>query len=250
MFRVDPRQAGHKLVDDELKTYAGKTGFAAAATTDKGYIAVASNSGEIRLFDRIGINAKAVLPSIGDPIIGLDVSADGRWVLGTTKTYILLIDSLHAGGKDEGKVGFQARFLGDSKPRPRKLQIKPEHSQQFQHETGKPLSFTTARFNTGEGKEESTIVTSTGPYIVTWSLKKLLRGTRDPYSIKRYDEDIMADNFRYGSDKNIVVALPNEVGMVAKRALKRPTRESIMATPKRGSSRQSHLRDEIVNSPY
>ena len=250
LYRIDPRLAGNKLVDSQLKQYVSKNDFSAAATTEKGYIAVASNKGDIRMFDRLGINAKTALPALGDPIIGLDVSADGRWILATTRTYLLLIDALQKEGKNEGKLGFEKSFGKDSKPQPRRLGLTPSHVAQFQHETGVSLSFTPARFNTGEGKEETTIITATGPFIVTWSLKKVLAGRKDPYSIKRYSEEVKADNFRFGSDKNIVVALPNEVDMVARRTLQRPTRESIMATPRRSKGRGSYLRNEIVNSPY
>ncbi|RMY68754.1 hypothetical protein D0863_06892 [Hortaea werneckii] len=254
LYRIDPRLAGSKLVDSELKQYTSKNDFSAAATTEKGYIAVASNKGDIRMFDRLGINAKTALPALGDPIIGLDVSADGRWVLATTRTYLLLIDSLQKEGKNEGKLGFEKAFAKDNKPQPRRLALTPAHVAQFQHETKQPLAFTPARFNTGEGKEETTIITATGPFVVTWSLKKVLQGRKDPYSIKRYSEEIKADNFRWGSDKNIVVALPNEVDMVARRALQRPTRESIMAppaTPRRKTGRGSYLsKSDIVNSPY
>ena len=254
LYRIDPRLAGNKLVDSELKQYTSKNDFSAAATTEQGYIAVASNKGDIRMFDRLGINAKTALPALGDPIVGLDVSADGRWVLATTRTYLLLIDSLQKDGKNEGKLGFEKAFAKDSKPQPRRLALTPSHVAQFQHETRQPLSFTPARFNTGEGREETTIITATGPFVVTWSLKKVLQGRKDPYSIKRYSEEVKADNFRFGSDKNIVVALPNEVDMVARRALQRPTRESIMAppaTPRRSKGRRSYLsRNEIVNSPY
>ncbi|KAK3699314.1 Vacuolar import and degradation protein 27 [Vermiconidia calcicola] len=252
LYRIDPRLGGNKLVDSELKQYTSKNDFSAAATTAKGHIAVASNKGDIRLFDRLGINAKTALPALGDPIIGVDVSADGRWILATTRTYLLLIDALQKEGKNEGKLGFEKAFAKDSKPQPRRLGLTPQHVAQFQHETGAPLAFTGAHFNIGEGKDETTIITSTGPFVVTWSLKKVLQGRKDPYSIKRYSEEVKADNFRFGSDKNIVVALPNEVDMVARRALQRPTRESIMAapaTPKRG--RGSYLsRNEVVNSPY
>ncbi|KAK1810929.1 Vacuolar import and degradation protein 27 [Friedmanniomyces endolithicus] len=254
LFRIDPRLAGNKLVDSEMKQYTGKNDFSAAATTKQGYIAVASNKGDIRMFDRLGINAKTALPTLGDPIIGIDTSADGRWVLATTRTYLLLIDALQHDGKNEGKLGFEKSFGKDAKPLPRRLGLTPSHVAQFQHETKQPLSFTSARFNTGEGKEETTIISATGPFVVTWSMKKVLEGRRDPYSIKRYSEDVKADNFKFGSDKNIVVALPNEVDMVARRALQRPTRESIMAppaTPNRSKARGSYLsRNEVVNSPY
>lgn len=250
LYRVDPRLSGNKLVDSELKQYATKNGFTAAATTEKGYIAVASSKGDVRMFDRLGINAKTHIPALGDPIIGLDVSADGRWCLATTRTYLLLIDALQKDGKNEGKLGFEKSFAKDSKPQPRRLALTPSHVAQFQHETKAPLSFTPARFNTGPDSEETTIITATGPFIITWSLKKVLAGRKDPYSIKRYAEEVKADNFRFGSDKNIVVALPNEVNMVAKRALQRPTRESIMATPRKGGRGSYLSRNDIVNSPY
>lgn len=250
LYRVDPRLSGNKLVDSELKQYASKNDFSAAATTEKGYIAVASNKGDIRMFDRLGINAKTHIPALGDPIIGMDVSADGRWVLATTRTYLLLIDALQKEGKNEGKLGFEKSFAKDSKPQPRRLALSPSHVAQFQHETKAPISFTAAHFNTGLDSSETSIITSTGPFIVTWNMKKVLAGRKDPYSIKRYAEEVKADNFKFGSDKNLIVALPNEVNMVAKQALRKPTRESI-ATPARSGARRSYLtRSDIVNSPY
>lgn len=228
LYRVDPRLSGAKLVDAQLKQYTSKNDFSAVATTEKGYIAVASNKGDIRLFDRLGINAKTHIPALGDPIIGLDVSADGRWVLATTRTYLLLIDAQQKSGKNEGKLGFERAFAADSKPTPRRLALTPEHVAQFAYETQKPISFTPAKFNTGESAEETSIITATGPYIVEWSLRKVLRGAKGPhYLIKRYVEDVKADDFKFGSDKNVIVALPNEVNMVGKQALKRPTRDSI-----------------------
>lgn len=262
LYRIDPRLAGNKLVDSELKQYVSKNDFSAAATTEKGYIAVASNKGDIRMFDRLGINAKTHIPALGEPIIGLDVSADGRWVLATCRTYLLLIDALQKEGKNEGKLGFEKSFGKDSKPQPRRLGLTPSHVAQFQHETNAPLSFTTARFNAGEGMSETSIITATGPFIITWNMKKVLRGSKDPYTIKRYAEEVKADNFKYGSDKNVIVALPNEVNMVAKQSFKKPTRESI-ATPSFGGRRSEGGRvgnresgryklgkEDIVDSPY
>jgi hypothetical protein len=254
LFRVDPRLAGNKLVDAEYKPYASKVGFSAAATTEQGYIAAASDKGSIRLFDRLGIRAKTEIPALGDPMIGLDVSADGRWILATTRTYLLLIDAQQKEGKNEGKLGFEKSFAKDSKPQPKRLQLKPSHVAQLTHETKSPLSFTPAKFNTGPDSKETTIVTATGPFIVAWSLKKVLAGKPDPYTIKRYAEVVKADNFRFGSDKNVIVALPNDVNMVAKKQLQKPTRESIMLTPRQsGAGRRSRGflgRDDIVNSPY
>jgi hypothetical protein len=256
LFRIDPRLAGNKLVEANLKQYTSKNDFSAAATTEKGFIAVASNKGDIRLFDRLGINAKTHIPALGESIIGLDVSADGHWVLATCRTYLLLIDAIQKDGKNQGKLGFERSFAKDSKPQPRRLGLKPEHVAQFRHETGEPLVFTPARFNTGIDSNVTSIITATGPFIVTWNLKKVLAGGKDTYAIKRYGEKVMADNFRFGSDKNVIVALPNEVNMVQKTTLKKPTRESIAGpiTPGRlsgGRKSANRLgRNDIVNSPY
>jgi hypothetical protein len=264
LFRIDPRLAGAKLVDSQLKQYASKNDFSAISTTEKGYIAVASNKGDIRLFDRLGINAKTHIPALGEPIIGLDVSADGRWVLATCRTYLLLIDAMQKTGKNEGKLGFEKSFAADAKPQPRRLALTPEHVAQFHHETGKGVSFTPGRFNTSQSGEETSIITATGPYIVDWNLKKVLRGAKAPYIIKRYTEDVKADDFKFGSDQNVIVALPNEVTMVGKNKLSRPTRESIagdfqrLSTPRRSSgrvgTRQSGRyklgKDDVVNSPF
>lgn len=261
LFRVDPRVTGNKLVESDMKQYVSKNDFSAQATSEKGYIAVASNKGDIRLFDRMGVNAKTQVPALGDPIIGIDVSADGRWVLGTCANYLLLVDTLQTEGRYEGKLGFERSFAKDNKPKPRRLQPSPEHIAQVRHVTGKPLSFTQAKFNVNQDGKETSIITSTGPYLVTWNMKKVLEGKKDSYTIKKYGEDVMADNFEYGSDKNVILALPNEVDMISRKSFKRPTRESIMApggrlstggvpqTPRRGG-RPSRLRDEVVNSPY
>ncbi|PKS07161.1 hypothetical protein jhhlp_005761 [Lomentospora prolificans] len=261
LYRIDPRLADAKLVDSQLKQYASKNGFSALATTEKGHIAVASNKGDIRLFDRLGINAKTHIPALGEAIIGLDVSADGRWVLATCRTYLLLVDALQKSGKNEGKLGFEKSFAADSKPQPRRLALTPEHVAQFAYETGKGVSFTPAKFNTGTNSEETSIITATGPYIIEWNLRKIIKGAKAPYMIKRYTEDVKADDFKFGTDKNVIVALPNEVNMVGKQALKKPTRESIaggfqrLSTPRRstgvrGSGRFQLGRNDVVDSPY
>lgn len=265
VYRVDPRLSGNKLVDSQLKQYVSKNDFSAITTTEKGYIAVASNKGDVRLFDRLGINAKTHIPALGEKIIGLDVSADGRWLLATCMNYLLLVDTLQKSGKNEGKLGFERSFAADAKPQPRRLALTPEHVAQFVYETGKGVNFTPARFNTGEGATETSIITATGPYIIEWSLRKVLGGRKTPYLIKRYTDDVKADDFKFGTDKNVIVALPHEVNMVDHARLKRPTRESI-AGPLLGgagaarrssgrigtreSGRYKLGKEDLVNAPY
>ncbi|KAJ9108936.1 hypothetical protein QFC21_000258 [Naganishia friedmannii] len=241
LFRIDPRVDGNKLVESQYKQYASKNDFSAAATTESGKIAIASNKGDIRLFDSVGKNAKTALPALGDPILGVDVTADGRWLIATCKTYLLLIDTLIGHGRYQGSLGFDRSFPADAKPIPRRLQLKPEHLAYMQTD----VNFTPARFNTGIDKEEKTIVTSTGPFVITWNFKSVKRGKFDDYSIRKYQSNVVADDFKFGTDKNVIVALEQDVFMVNKKQLQKPTRESL-STP----VKQLRSRSQIVNSPY
>jgi hypothetical protein len=81
------------------------------------------------------------------------------------------------------------------------------------------VNFTPARFNTGVNETEKTIVTSTGKYVITWNFRRLKQGRTDDYNIKQYDSRVVADNFKYGADKNIIVALEHNVIMANKKDL-------------------------------
>ena len=124
LYRIDPRLPDFKLVDNERKQYTTKNHFTCAATDEKGHIALASEKGDVKLFDRLGINAKTNLPNIGDPIIGIDVTADGQWVIATCKQYLLLIDTRLKGGDHEVKTGFEKSFPKDKKVTYRRLFLR------------------------------------------------------------------------------------------------------------------------------
>ncbi|ORX95192.1 cytoplasm protein [Basidiobolus meristosporus CBS 931.73] len=239
VYRVDPRLPHYKMVDSQLKQYVTKNDFSCATTTENGQIAVASNKGDIRLFNKLGINAKTALPPLGDPIIGIDVTASGRFIVATCKTYLLLIDTMIKSASTP-TYGFEKSFPKNEKPVPKRLQLKPEHVAYM----NEPVSFTPAKFNTSEGEDERTIVTSTGPYVITWNFRKVKQGKLDDYQIKRYTDTVVADNFKFGEDRNIVVALPNDVTMVNKKTLKSPVK--VLQTP----TRKLRSRSDIVNSPY
>ncbi|KAG0091073.1 hypothetical protein BGZ92_001573 [Podila epicladia] len=214
MFRIDPRLSGSKIVDSEFKQYAKGNEFTAAATTANGSLAVAGAKGDIKLLNVVGKNANSALPALGDPIIGLDVTGNGRWVIATCKNYILLIDVLNPENK---KLGFDASFPAKAKPAPIKLHLKPEHVAAMKQ----PVSFTPARFNTGVNEEEKTIVTSTGPYVITWNFRRVKNGHYE-YQIKQYSDNIVADNFKFGQDRSIIVALPHDVTALPKKNLTSP----------------------------
>lgn len=142
LFRIDPRVSGAKLVDSQYKQYAGKNKFSGVTTTASGKLAVASEKGDIRLFDSIGKNAKTALPPIGDPIIGIDVTANGRYIVATTETYLIFIDTLIGEGRYQGQLGFDRSFPATSKPKPKRLHLNPQHVAYM----GGKISFTPARY--------------------------------------------------------------------------------------------------------
>ncbi|KAG6866460.1 hypothetical protein C0991_003978 [Blastosporella zonata] len=239
LFRIDPRVSGTKMVESQFKQYVSKNKFSGVATTASGKLAVASEKGDIRLFDSIGKNAKTALPPLGDPIIGIDVTADGRYIVATTKTYLLLIDTLIGEGRYAGALGFDRSFPATSKPIPRRLQLRNEHVAYMGS-----ISFTPAKFNQGEGQEENAIVTSSGQFVIAWDFKKVKKGHLDQYEIKKYEDHVVQDNFKFGDDKEIIVALHNNVLAVNKKNLKKPTRHSLAPEASFGS------RSNIVNAPY
>lgn len=224
LFRIDPRlSTRNKLVESECALNAKNPGQTALASTASGGIAVAQKDGVVKLFDRVGIRAKTRLPGLGQAIIGLDVSPDGKWVLATCETYLLLIEVLIKDGKNEGRTGFQASFSKGTRPQPKILQLLPQHAAIMKNESGKALKFTIARFNTGIDTKETSIITSSGPYVIRWNFKKALRGDREPYLIKRYNLEITGDNFRFGTDKDIIVSFDNDVTMLNKKKFSKLT---------------------------
>ncbi|KAG0348608.1 hypothetical protein BG004_004736 [Podila humilis] len=212
MFRIDPRLSGSKIVDSEFKQYAKGNNFTAATTTTNGSLAVAGVKGDIKLLNVLGKNAKTALPALGDPILGLD-------------NYLLLIDVLNPENK---KLGFDASFPAKAKPTPVKLHLKPEHVAAMKQD----VSFTPARFNTGENEEEKAIVTSTGPYVITWNFRRVKNGHFD-YQIKQYADNVVADNFKFGEDRSIIVALPHDVTAVNKRNLTSPAQAFVQSRKKK-----------------
>lgn len=60
------------------------------------------------------------------------------------------------------------------------------------------------RFNQSETQTENAIVTSTGQFVIAWDFNKVKKGLLDKYEIKKYEDLVMQDTFRFGDDKEIV----------------------------------------------
>ena len=80
VFSLDSRahgQVAHK------HQYASAMGMNSVVSNGEGAVATGSEKGEIRLYNDINKVAKTRLPGLGDPIIGLDTTEDGKWSAST-----------------------------------------------------------------------------------------------------------------------------------------------------------------------
>ena len=130
----------------------------------------------------MGQNAKTLLPGLGDPIKGIEMSVDSKLILATTQTYILLLTTECKGDKN----GFEVS-MGKEKPDPIKLQLHVKDLAKYKINS---VNFTKAHFNNFNvsSKEHTSIVTTTGPYVITWNLRRILRRLRNQYTITKLDE--------------------------------------------------------------
>ncbi|KAG6402489.1 hypothetical protein SASPL_134685 [Salvia splendens] len=104
------------------------TNFQCFATTGDGSIVVGSLDGKIRLYSISSMRqAKTAFPGLGLPITHVDVTFDGKWILGTTDTYLVLICSLFTDKDGKTKTGFAGR-MGNKISAPRLLKLNPVDS--------------------------------------------------------------------------------------------------------------------------
>eukprot|EP00020_Sapocribrum_chincoteaguense_P005141 CAMPEP_0170747144 /NCGR_PEP_ID=MMETSP0437-20130122/9170_1 /TAXON_ID=0 /ORGANISM="Sexangularia sp." /LENGTH=813 /DNA_ID=CAMNT_0011085911 /DNA_START=90 /DNA_END=2532 /DNA_ORIENTATION=+ len=212
---VDMRLPGDKLVTSRVHTYSSGQQFSAAATTPLGQMAVGTGKGDIRLYSRklalgqlaatdaLGRAPRATtkLPGIGDAIIGIDASDDGRWLVATTEQAILVVPTSLPGGGDA--TGFEKR-MGAAKPAPRRLRIRQEHLRML----GGQVRFRPARFDVSASGER-TVLASTGRFLFVWDLAAIRRNVLDSYVLRRYDEQVVAE--ASATDTDVVVALEDDV---------------------------------------
>lgn len=101
------------------------TNFSCFAATGDGAIAVGSRDGKVRLYSTTTMRvAKTAFPGLGSPITHIDVTYDGRWVLATCDSYLLVISTVFRDKDSREKTGFQAR-MGSQTGAPRLLKLNP-----------------------------------------------------------------------------------------------------------------------------
>ncbi|XP_055835442.1 protein CYPRO4 [Solanum dulcamara] len=154
------------------------TNFQCFATTGDGSIVVGSLDGKIRLYSSSSMRqAKTAFPGLGSPITHVDVTYDGKWILGTTDTYLILICTLFIDKNGSTKTGFAGR-MGNKISAPRLLKLNPLDS----HMAG-ANKFRSAQFSwvTENGKQERHLVATVGKFSVIWNFQQVKDGSHECY---------------------------------------------------------------------
>ncbi|KAI7744267.1 hypothetical protein M8C21_018102 [Ambrosia artemisiifolia] len=155
------------------------TNFQCFATTGDGSIVVGSLDGKIRLYSTTSMRqAKTAFPGLGSPITHVDVTYDGKWILGTTDTYLILICTLFTDKDGRTKTGFSGR-MGNKIPAPRLLKLTPVDA----HTAGKHNKFHGGRFSwvTESGKQERHLVATVGKFSVIWDFQQVKNSAHECY---------------------------------------------------------------------
>ncbi|XP_057526099.1 protein CYPRO4-like [Amaranthus tricolor] len=155
------------------------TNFQCFASTGDGSIVVGSLDGKIRLYSKTSMRqAKTAFPGLGSPITHVDVTYDGKWVLGTTDTYLILICTLFTDKDGRTKTGFGGR-MGNRVSAPRLLKLTPVDA----HRAGSNNKFHGGQFSwvTEEGKQERHIVVTAGKFSVIWNFEQVKNSGHECY---------------------------------------------------------------------
>ncbi|TKY59092.1 CYPRO4 protein [Spatholobus suberectus] len=198
------------------------TNFQCFATTGDGSIVVGSLDGKIRLYSKTSMRqAKTAFPGLGSPITSVDVTYDGKWVLGTTDTYLVLICTLFTDKDGKTKTGFSGR-MG----------------------TGYLLRDAFCSFGFGytdniykvteNGKQERHLVATVGKFSVIWDFQQVKNSAHECYrnqqglkscycyKIVLKDESIVESRFMHDKfavsdspEAPLVVATPMKVSSIS-----------------------------------
>jgi len=119
------------------------TNFQCFATTGDGSVVVGSLDGKIRLYSINSMRqAKTAFPGLGSPVTNVDVTFDGKWIVGTTDTYLVVICTVFTDKDGKTKNGFAGR-MGNNIAAPRLLKLNPLDS----HLAGVNNKFQKAQFS-------------------------------------------------------------------------------------------------------
>jgi hypothetical protein len=165
----------------------------------------------MRLFTKVGQNAKNLIPGLGDPIKGIDVTLDGRWVVATCNRYLILLSTT---GKESDKTYFEKGEKLENRNMPHRLFLKSEDITKYKLRS---QELTVARFNSSDvAGNETSIICSIGNYVMIWDFKKAISG-KCHYYIKPINGDVLQSEPVYKKNDALLVTLPKDIRVQNKR---------------------------------
>lgn len=208
IFRMDPRvQSQSKFVADSGYDYKTNPKLACLAVNSEGQMVVASDKGEIRLYSDTRKRAKNLFPGVGDPIVHIEASNDGEYVLATTRQYLLLLP-MRIPDDAKGRTAFDVG-MGKAKPEPIKLQLAASDLVKYGIQE---VDFKEAHFEIGQNTEEESIVSATGNFLIVWSIKGVVqKRNRYSYKIRDMGSQVVAGTFRYNRGDQLLAATGSDV---------------------------------------
>lgn len=190
ILNVDPRTKEGVV---NKHSYKSDYGFKKILGAGKDHFAIGSANGDIRMYQKLGENAKNLIPSlVQSEVVGLDCSRDGSLLLVAHTTHLLLVPTFH-----HDHSAFEFTFKKDEKPAPLVLKISPQAMARYGIEK---IHFTAAHFDEKEKTEESYIVATTGEYMVLWSLARVMHGQLVSSNLKKMSKSLVGGEFKYNSN--------------------------------------------------
>lgn len=189
VFSLDNRISDSNKMAQHFTYSSGTPKMKCMTTGSLGQIATGSDTGEIRLFNSIDKRAKTLLPGLGNSIMGLDLSPlDGRYLLATCQTYLLLIDThFQTDNSDKIQSGFNSSMANHAS-RPIKLQLSMNDL--VKHNI-RQLQLTKAFFSP-DGRN---IISSSDCYVIVWDVQKVLSKKPNCYTIRKCVDPIINNQF-------------------------------------------------------
>ncbi|GLJ47128.1 hypothetical protein SUGI_0995070 [Cryptomeria japonica] len=205
------------------------TNFQCFATTGDGCVVVGSADGKIRLYGTRSMRmAKTAFPGLGSPVTHVDVTYDGKWVLGTTDTYLILVSTVFTDKDGKNKTGFTGR-MGNKIAAPRLLKLTPLDS----HNAGNS-KFHGGQFSwvTESGKQERHLVASVGNFTVIWNFRQVKNSNHECYKSQEGLKSCYCYNIVPKDDSVVDSRFMHEKYAVTDN----PEAPLVVATPKKVSS--------------
>lgn len=186
--RLDPKACAVVKEGDDLSDYSYKSlekagkgnAFTCHATSRNGFLAIGDQAGGVRLYtgppgarklQGSGHHAKLAktLIDLGTPILHLDITSNGEYVIVTTSDRILVLCTLFLDDKGSSKNGFEAR-MGKNKPAP--LSLLPSPAQVLRMGGADKVKFVQATLEDNEDGEQW-IAAVSGPFVCTWNMARV-----------------------------------------------------------------------------